>query len=119
MIKTAKILFVLVAITLFVLTGCQEKQEVKKEVKNSEIIKTAWDSLTEEQKKTVNIDWQKAKVTELEVTEKSGYILTNKTFKTGKAYAVEFTTNQDPLLGSIVILVDQKTKKIVGVMPRE
>jgi hypothetical protein len=68
--------------------------------------KAAWQSLSELEKSTVIVDWQDAA---LELT----------LFDSKKAIAVEFRTNQDHLLGPIIIFLNPITKRVLGKAGRD
>jgi hypothetical protein len=68
---------------------------------NSQIREIAWNSLSSQEKSTVTIDWEQAKV-ELS------------TYDSKSAYAVVFNTNDDALLGPITVYIDFSTKVVLG-----
>jgi hypothetical protein len=66
-----------------------------------QIREIAWNSLDAQQKSTVTIEWKDAKV-ELS------------TYNTKSVYAITFNTQDDALLGPIVIYVDSSSKEVLG-----
>ena len=66
-----------------------------------QIKELAWSSLSDQEKKTVIVDWKEALVTQTMYDEKS-------------SYAVSFKTADDALLGPIVVYIEQATLAIVG-----
>ncbi|WP_146142057.1 hypothetical protein [Prolixibacter denitrificans] len=67
----------------------------------AQIREIAWNSLDDQEKSTVIIDWTQAKV---EMT----------TYNDKSAYSVIFNTDADALLGPITVYVDPVTKKVLG-----
>jgi hypothetical protein len=68
---------------------------------NTQIREIAWNSLSSQDKATVNVDWGKAPVT-------------TSTFNGKSTYSVMFNTKDDALLGPITVYVDSSTKVVLG-----
>lgn len=68
---------------------------------NIQVREIAWNSLSVQEKKNVNTDWKLAPVKESTYNGKS-------------AYAVRFNTEDDALLGPIIVYVDTSTNVVLG-----
>ena len=90
------IILILALITIF--SNCKKENEAIPELQIREI---AWNSLSEQEKLTVIVDWKQAPVSESTYNQKS-------------AYAVRFNTTYDALLGPITVYVDVSTKVVLG-----
>ena len=66
-----------------------------------QIREIAWNSLSEQAKSTVNMDWKQAPMIESTYNQKS-------------VYAVSFNTSDDALIGPITVYVDISTKVVLG-----
>ncbi|MFI5221283.1 MAG: hypothetical protein ACHQK8_03080 [Bacteroidia bacterium] len=71
-----------------------------------QVREVAWNSLSDQEKKTVTTDWKQAPVAA-------------STFKQKNAYAVTFNTSMDALLGPITIYVDASSIVVLGRNLRE
>jgi hypothetical protein len=98
MLKTMKKLFILFIALIPIFSNCEKESETYSELQIREI---AWNSLSEQEKLTVNVDWKQAPVSE-------------STYKQKRAYAVRFDTTYDALLGPITVYVDISTKVVLG-----
>lgn len=61
----------------------------------------AWNSIDEQQKETVLIDWRNAPITEPNYEGK-------------RVYAVTFNTSDDPILGPIIVYISKRSLAVVG-----
>lgn len=61
----------------------------------------AWNSIDEQQKETVLIDWRYAPITE-------------PTYEGKRVYAVTFNTSDDPILGPIILYISKRSLAVVG-----
>lgn len=66
-----------------------------------QIKEIAWNSLSEQEKSTVIIDWKQAPVSETSYNQKNVYV-------------VRFNTSDDALLGPITIYIDISSKMVLG-----
>ena len=82
------------------ISGCEKDNDI-----NAQVREIAWNSLSEHDKATVIIDWQKSPVTETIFQDKS-------------VYAVSFNTSDDPLLGPIIVYIEKSSLIIIGQAPR-
>jgi hypothetical protein len=94
--RVALLLFV-VAINA-VMPGCKGEDCCSAPIDYREI---AWNSISNAERETVNINWKDAKVEET-------------TFNNKPVYSVLFTTSQDALLGPLIIYIDPVSKQVVG-----
>ncbi|KAB2871877.1 MAG: hypothetical protein F9K37_02000 [Bacteroidales bacterium] len=92
-----KLIILILALIPFI-SSCKKDKEADS---NMQIREIAWNSLTEQSKSTVIIDWKQAPVTESTYNQKS-------------VYAVVFKTSDDALLGPITVYVDILTKEVLG-----
>jgi len=92
-----RLIILILAITTFI-SGCKKDNNTDS---NTQIREIAWSSLSEQDKSTVIIDWQKASVTETTYQEKS-------------TYAVIFNTSDDALLGPIIVYIDKTSLIVLG-----
>jgi hypothetical protein len=97
-----KILIMLIALIPFV-TNCKRDSSSDPLLQIREV---AWNSLSKNEKSTVNIDWKKANV------ELSTYNLKD-------AYIVVFNTEDEALLGPITVYVDFSEKTVLGQNSRD
>ncbi|MBD3919348.1 hypothetical protein H8B09_11330 [Paenibacillus sp. PR3] len=86
-------------------------QKERSAAQEDEIINLSWDYLSNSAKKTV-INKNEA-IVEKSTFEQIPIKLTKKNNYT-EIYKVTFSTNQDELLGPIVIFIDSQTKEIIG-----
>ena len=80
------------------ISGCKKDNDTDL---NTQIREIAWNSLSEQEKSTVIIEWKKSSVTETTYQDKS-------------SYAVCFNTSDDALLGPIIVYVDKTTLVVLG-----
>lgn len=80
------------------ISNCKKENEPDSILQIREI---AWNSLSEQEKSTVIIDWKQATVTE-------------STYNQKRVYAVSFNTSADALIGPITVYVDTSTKVVLG-----
>lgn len=92
-----KLIILILALIPFI-SSCKKDKEADS---NMQIREIAWNSLTEQSKSTVIIDWKKAPVSESTYNQKS-------------VYAVVFKTSDDALLGPIMVYIDILTKEVLG-----
>ena len=102
MLKIMKKLIILILALIPIVSNCKKESEAVPELQIREI---AWNSLSDQQKLTVNVDWKLALVSE-------------STFYQKRVYAVRFNTTDDALLGPIVVYVDVSTKVVLGYATR-
>ena len=93
-----KILVIIILALIPFISGCKKDCETDP---NMQIREIAWNYLGDDAKATVNVDWQKAPVTET-------------TFNGVNVYSVTFNTTDDPLLGPIIVYVDALSKVVLG-----
>lgn len=91
------LIILILAIVPFI-SSCKKENDTDL---NSQIREIAWNSLSEQDKSTVNIDWKESTVTETTYNEKSAYI-------------VSFNTSDDPLLGPITVYVEKTSLIVIG-----
>lgn len=91
-----KIVLLLVVIIPFI-TNCKKENDIP----FFEIKEIAWNSLSNQLKETVIIDWR------LALVQKSNY-------NQKVAYLVTFKTSLDQLLGPITVFIDASTKTVLG-----
>ena len=96
-----KLIILILALIPFI-SSCKKESEAYSELQIREI---AWNSLSEQQKLTVNVDWKQAPVSE-------------STFYQKRVFAVRFNTTDDALLGPIVVYIDSSTKVVLGYATR-
>jgi len=92
-----KLIILILAFIPFI-SNCKKEKETDS---NSQVREIAWNSLSQQAKSTVIVDWKQALVTESTYNEKS-------------VYAVRFNTSDDALLGPITVYVDISTKVVLG-----
>jgi hypothetical protein len=92
-----KLIVLLIAVIPFI-SNC--KKETSSDL-NMQIREIAWNSLTTQQKSTVNVDWKQAPVAQTTYNGKS-------------AWSVRFNTTDDAVLGPIIMIVDSTTKVVLG-----
>lgn len=80
--------------------------------------KAAWNSLSDHNKKEVDIDWKTAKVETAKVEDMPFVKDGGKAPKVARLYKVSFETN-DEILGPIRVFVDADAKKAVGYLVRK
>lgn len=98
--------YTVIVFGLFYFTNISENDD--KEYDNLKFRERAWNSLSDEERSTVLVNWEEAKVKE------GSYWLTNK-----QAIIVEFSTTEDHHLGPILVFIDPKTHEILGQSIRE
>jgi len=92
-----KLIILILAIVPFI-SSCEKENDTDISAQIREI---AWNSISQQEKSTVIIDWEKSPVTETIYNEKS-------------AYAVIFNTSNDALLGPIIVYVEKKSLIVLG-----
>lgn len=90
-----KLIILILALIPFI-SNCKKETD-----SNSQVREIAWNSLSQQEKSTVIVDWKQAPVTESTYNEKI-------------VYAVRFNTSDDALLGPITVYVDISTKVVLG-----
>jgi len=98
MLKTMKKLIILILALIPIFSNCKKESEAYPEL---QIRVIAWNSLSDQEKLTVIVDWKQAPVSESTYNQKS-------------VYAVRFNTTYDALLGPITVYVDTSTKVVLG-----
>ena len=93
-----KRLIILIFALIPFISNCKKENTTDSILRIREI---AWNSLDEQAKSTVIVDWKQAIVSESTYNQKS-------------VYAVSFNTLQDALLGPITVYVDTATKAVLG-----
>lgn len=88
------------ALVFFLFTTCDKADE--QDLIMNKVREIAWNYLDENAQASIIVDWQKA-------------IITEDSYQNNKVYAVMFNTKDDGLLGPIVVYVDRKTHKVIGV----
>jgi len=91
------LIILILALTPFI-SSCKKETEPNSKMQIREI---AWNSLSEQAKSTVIVDWMQAPVTKSTYNQKS-------------VYAVRFSTSYDELLGPIIVYIDIPTKVVLG-----
>jgi hypothetical protein len=89
------IIFTFALLTLIL--SCQKDNDTDP----MQIREIAWNSLSDQEKLTVTIDWKQA-------------IVSESTFNGKNAYAVRFNTSMDALVGPIVVYIDSSSKVVLG-----
>jgi len=97
-----KKLIILILALIPIFSNCKKESEA---VPESQIREIAWNSLSDQEKLTVNVDWKQVPVSE-------------STFYHKSVYAVRFNTTDDALLGPIIVYVDTNTKVVLGYATR-
>jgi hypothetical protein len=92
-----KLIILILALIPFI-SSCKKEKGTDS---NSQVREIAWNSLSEQAKSTVIVDWKQAPVIESTYNQKS-------------VYAVSFNTSDDALLGPITVYVDTSTKVVLG-----
>lgn len=92
-----KLIILILALIPFV-SNCKKEKVTDP---NTLVREIAWNSLSQQAKSTVIVDWEQAPVTESTYNEKS-------------VYSVRFNTSDDALLGPITVYVDISTKVVLG-----
>ncbi len=82
------------------ISSCKKDNETSVDPK-LQIREIAWNSLSEQSKSTVIIDWKLAPVNE-------------ETYKQKSVYAVSLNTSDDALLGPITVFIDISSKVVLG-----
>lgn len=93
-----KKLIILLIVLIPIISNCKKDNSLDP---NLQIREIAWNSLTTQQKSTVRVDWKQAPVVQV-------------TYKDKNAYSVRLNTNDDALLGPIIIYIDSTTKVVLG-----
>ena len=93
-----KKLIILILALIPIFSNCKKESEAVQEMQIREI---AWNSLGEQEKLTVIVDWKLAPVGESIFYQK-------------RVYAVRLNTTDDALLGPIVVYIDISTKVVLG-----
>ncbi len=93
-----KNLLIIIVVLIAFMSGCKKEDETDP---NLQIREIAWNYLSDQEKATVNVDWQQAPVTE-------------SSFNCVNAYAVTFNTSMDALLGPITVYVSTSKKVVLG-----
>lgn len=86
--------------------GCKNENEKDPVLSDMQIREIAWNSLSDNDKSTVIVDWQQAPVAK-------------STYNGISAYSVIFNTSLDGLLGPITVYVSTSTKAVIGRDMRE
>lgn len=97
-----RLLFLILLVSIPFVQGCEKDKNTDPDMQIREI---AWNYLSAQSQATVNVDWEKAPVTE---TTYNGF----------SVYAVTFNTSDDALLGPIIVYVDVSSKVVLGVAVR-
>lgn len=92
-----RLIIIILALIPFIYS-CQKDNEADSATQIREI---AWNSLSDQAKSTVIVDWKQALVTETIYQDKS-------------AYSVSFKTSDDALLGPIIVYVDKSSQIVLG-----
>jgi hypothetical protein len=92
-----KLIILMLALIPFI-SNCKKDKEPDL---NLQIREIAWNSLSDQEKTTVTIDWKQSPVTESTYSGKS-------------AYAVRFNTSDEALLGPITVYVDTSSHVVLG-----
>ena len=93
-----KKLIILILALIPIISGCKKENATDSDLQIREI---AWNSLDEQAKSTVIVDWKLAVVSE-------------STYNQKRVYAVRFNTSADAFLGPIIVYVDTSTKVVLG-----
>lgn len=94
-----KLIILFLALIPFI-SSCKKDNETAYDP-NLQIKEIAWNSLSQQEKSTVTIDWKQAPVSEATYNQKS-------------AYAVSLNTSDEALLGPITVYVDIANKAVLG-----
>ena len=92
-----RLIILILALTPFI-SSCKKDNDTDL---NTQIREIAWNSLSEQDKSTVIIDWKESSVAETTYQEKS-------------SYAVSFNTSDDALLGPIIVYIEKSSLVILG-----
>lgn len=92
-----RLIIIFLALIPFIYS-CEKDHETDYKTQIREI---AWNSLNDQAKSTVIIDWKLAPVTET-------------TYQDKNVYAVSFNTSDDALLGPITVYVDKSSQIVLG-----
>ena len=79
---------------------------------NFKIIKTAYNSLSDSEKKEIKGDWKDSTVDESVVTKQSG--LDDLTYDGKEAYVVTFLSKESQVRGNIAVFISKDTHKVIG-----
>lgn len=92
-----RLIILILAITP-IISGCKKDDTKDFDTQVKEI---AWNSLSEQEKATVIVEWEDAIVKETNYEEKS-------------SYSVIFNTSYDALLGPITVYIDKTSLEVLG-----
>ncbi|MGO4374100.1 hypothetical protein [Paenibacillus sp. 2TAB19] len=114
-----KSLMLLFTVCIFVLSACQDEQFVLTDDNKSKYREIAWNTVETEQRKHVIKNWTEADVSTF--VYKDQWIVPQKDrshLKNQELVRVSFSTDQDGLLGPIVVVINPEDDAIVGYFPR-
>ena len=115
-INKSKWLFLLIIIIW--VSGCTEvEKSTGNEESYDDVKKVAWDYLNEQRWSENAKDSNHAVVKKIIVND--NYELIDSRFEGTEAWSVSFVDKDNVLVGTPTILVDRKTKKVIGYMPGE
>jgi hypothetical protein len=112
-LKLLKLILVLVIIfsaLLLVFAKPQIKQETKT---TNDVREIAWNSLSNSERKEVIGNWEDAVASKV-MADKKRFVLKDPSYEGKEVTMVTFQAIRSALLGNISILVDEKTKKVIG-----
>ncbi|MEK5645478.1 hypothetical protein BK138_35325 [Paenibacillus rhizosphaerae] len=113
-----KLLMLLFTVSVFVLSACQE-QLVLTDEEQAKYREIAWNAVDTEQRKHVVKNWTEADVSTFKY--KDQWIAPQKDrsrLKNQELVMVSFSTDQDGLLGPIVVVINPGDNSIAGYFPR-
>ena len=102
LLKFSGKMVMVLSLFLLSLTACKKE---KLEMTDRDYRSLAWNYLSATEKATVNTNWEDAPVAKPSTTNP-------------EAVSITFGTNQDALLGPIVVYVSLKTNTVIGIGPR-
>lgn len=112
------ILVTAIVFSLLVLGGCQtsERQtgsETKATQTKKDVREIAWNSLSDSEKKEMNVEWKSATVSKA-IANTKGFILVDRSFEGKEVIMVTFRNTKSGFF--ISKLVDEKSQKVVGAL---
>ena len=110
--------WLILLIIMIWVTGCNDvEKDTGNEQSYEDVKKVAWDYLIEQGWSENAKDSNRAVVKKIVVND--NYELIDSSFEGTEAWSVSFVDKDNVLVGTPIILVDRKTKKVIGYMPGE
>jgi hypothetical protein len=110
LLKPILVLAIIFSALLLVFVKPQIKQETKTTI---DVRKIAWNSLSNSERKEVIGNWEDAAVSKV-IADKKRFGLVDLSYEGKEVTMVTFQSIRSALLGNISILVDEKSKEVIG-----